>query len=70
MVPEKRAELFARGWEFGQNRVVGGVHYPTDVEAGRIDATVLVYAMMQNPQYKSDFAAAKTELRTALGLAP
>lgn len=70
MVPEKRAELFARGWEFGQNRVIGGVHYPTDVETGRIDATVLVYAMMQNPNYESDFASAEAELRAALGLAP
>ena len=70
MVPEKRAELFGRGWQYGQNRVIGGVHFPTDVEAGRIDATVLVYAMMQNPQFQKDFADAKAELRVALGLAP
>jgi acid phosphatase (class A) len=70
MVPEKRAELFARGWEIGDDRIIGGVHYPTDSEAGRIDATVLVYAMMQNPQFQSDFGAAKAELRAMLGLAP
>ncbi len=70
MVPEKRAELFTRGWEYGQHRVVGGVHFPTDIEAGRIDATVMVYAMMQNPQFQSDFTAAKAELRATLGLAP
>lgn len=70
MVPEKRSELFARGWEYGENRTVGGVHYPSDVEAGRIDATVLVYAMMRNPRYQRDFAEAKAELRTQLGLVP
>ena len=70
MVPEKRGPLFARGWQYGQNRVIGGVHFPTDVEAGRIDATVLVYAMMQNPQFQKDFADAKAELRGVLGLAP
>ena len=70
MVPEKRAELFARGWVFGDNREMGGVHYPTDEEAGRIDAEVLVYAMEQNPQFQSDFAAAKAELRADLGLTP
>lgn len=32
MVPEKRAEIFARAREFGDNRVVGGVHFPSDVE--------------------------------------
>ena len=70
MVPEKRAALFARGWEFGENRVIGGVHYPTDVEAGRIDAAVLTYAMEQNPQFQKDFTDAKAELRAALGLSP
>src|SRR2546423_173969 len=39
MVPEKRRELFARGWDYGESRVVGGVHFPTDVESGRILAT-------------------------------
>lgn len=70
MVPERRDELFARGWEFGANRMVGGVHFPSDIEAGRIDATVLVYAMMQNPQFQKDFTDAKAELRGVLGLAP
>ncbi len=70
MLPEKRAELFARGWQFGENRVIAGVHFPTDVEASRIDATVMVYAMMQNPQFQQDFAAAKAELRSALGYPP
>jgi acid phosphatase (class A) len=70
MVPEKRAELFARGWDFGNSRVVGGVHYPSDVEAGRIDATAMVAAMMVNRDFQADLAAARAELRNALGLNP
>src|SRR5258708_16315871 len=38
MVPEKRAEIFARGWEYGENRLVAGVHFPSDIESGRISA--------------------------------
>jgi acid phosphatase (class A) len=68
MVPEKRAELFARGREFGQNRIVDGVHYPSDIEAGRIDGTLVANALMENPKFQRDFAAAKAELRTALDL--
>jgi len=68
MVPEKRAELFQRGWDYGRSRVVGGVHFPSDVEAGRIQATVMTALMMQNPDFKTDFAAARAELRAALGL--
>lgn len=70
MVPEKRAELFARAWQFGESRIVGGVHYPSDVEAGRIDATAMIAVMMQNRDFESDLSAARVELRNALGLSP
>ena len=68
MVPEKRSELFARGWDYGQSRVVGGVHFPTDVESGRIEATAMVALMMQNADFRTDLASAKMELRKGLGL--
>ena len=68
MVPEKRAEIFARGWDFGVSRIIGGVHYPSDVEAGRIDATAMASIMMQNHDFESDLATARAELRKAMGL--
>ena len=70
MVPEKRAELYARGWYYGDERVIAGVHFPTDIEAGRIQATVIVAFMMQNAQFRSDLAAARAEVRSALSLSP
>ena len=70
MVPEKRAEIFSRGWDFGVSRIIGGVHYPSDVEAGRIDATAMASIMMQNRDFKSDLTAARAELRKAMGLQP
>jgi acid phosphatase (class A) len=68
MVPEKAAALFARGREAGYNRLVLGVHYPTDVEAGRLLATAVATSLFQNPTFLKDFADAKAELRQALGL--
>src|SRR6266550_935287 len=68
MVPEKRGELFARGWDYGWSRVVGGVHFPTDVESGRIEATAMAALMMQNADFRADLAAARAELRRSLGL--
>jgi acid phosphatase (class A) len=50
------------------SRVVGGVHYPSDVEAGRIDATTIASIMMQNRDFQSDLAAARAELREAMRL--
>ncbi len=68
MIPEKRDEIFARGWELGQSPLILGGHFPSDLEAGRILATATVAVMMQNPSFKTDFAASRVELRTALGL--
>ena len=68
MVPERRDQIFARAREFGDNRVLGGVHYPSDVEAGRQMAVMIAALVQQNPAYLADFAAARIELRRALDL--
>ena len=70
MVPEKRSELFARGWQFGEQRILSGVAYPSDWEAGHIGATVMVTLMLQKPEFRADFDAVKAEVRKGLGLAP
>jgi len=70
MVPEKRSELFARGWQYGEQRILSGVAYPSDWEAGHIGATVMITLMLQKPEFRADFDAAKAEVRKGLGLAP
>jgi acid phosphatase (class A) len=70
MVPEKRSDLFARGWQFGEQRILSGVAYPSDWEAGHIGATVMVTLMLQKPEFKADFEAVKAEIRNGLGLTP
>ncbi len=70
MVPEKRSELFARGWQYGEQRILSGVAYPSDWEAGHIGATVMITLMLQKPEFKADFDAVKAEVRKGLGLAP
>jgi acid phosphatase (class A) len=68
MVPEQRAAIFARTQEFGESRMVCGVHYRTDIEAGRIAGTAMAAVLMNDPQFRAEFAAARAELRAALGL--
>jgi acid phosphatase (class A) len=65
-VPEKRAALFARGDEYGKNRVVALVHYPSDVQAGQRAAAIAVFALMTHPEFVRDFENAKAELRSVL----
>lgn len=68
MVPEKAPELFARGTRFARQRIVGGVHYPTDIEGGKISAAVIANALLHDPEFKRDFAKAKEQIRAALKL--
>jgi acid phosphatase (class A) len=68
MVPEKRGELFARSAIFAESRIVAGVHYPSDVEAGWISGTVVAQSLLMQPKFQADFKVAKAEVRSALGL--
>lgn len=70
ILPERGDALFARGIRYGENRVVGGVHYPSDVEAGRTSAVVVAAALFGDPRFLADIEAARTELRRVLGYAP
>jgi acid phosphatase (class A) len=68
MVPEHRDALYARGWEYGFNRVRSGVAWPSDWEGGHLLATVAVHQMMKNAAFMADFDAVKAEVRQGLGL--
>jgi acid phosphatase (class A) len=68
MVPEKRTELYARGWQYGEQRIASGVAYPSDWEGGHIGAAVMVTLMLQKPEFRADFEATKAEIRKGLGL--
>jgi acid phosphatase (class A) len=68
MVPEQREAIFARTQEFAESRMICGVHYRSDIEAGRTAGTVLAAVAMNHPQFRAEFAEAKAELRAALGM--
>jgi acid phosphatase (class A) len=70
MVPEKAALIFQRAAFYGNNRVVVGAHFPTDVEAGRISGTVIDSVFFSDGKFMADFNRARTEVRNALGLDP
>jgi acid phosphatase (class A) len=68
MVPEKAAAIFERAADYAHNRVIAGVHFPTDIEAGRISGSVIDNSLLHEAHFLSDFERAKSEVRTALGL--
>lgn len=68
MVPEKRAEIMARAAEYAHNRVVGGIHYPSDIEMGKISGSVIAAVLLDRPDFKAEFEVARSELRSDLGM--
>ncbi|MBB6117109.1 acid phosphatase (class A) [Rahnella inusitata] len=68
MVPEKRNALFTRAAGYAENRLVAGFHYRSDTVMSRTGAALIAQKMEEQPDFKTEFDAAKTELRTQLGL--
>lgn len=66
ILPERRDAIFAKGIDIGDARVVNGVHYPSDLAAGRLAATAVVTALPNAPGYAAELAAAREEIRAAL----
>ncbi len=65
LMPAKAQVIFARAQEYGENRVVCGVHFTSDTVASQALATGIVTEMQQSAQYQAEFAAAKAELQKA-----
>jgi acid phosphatase (class A) len=68
MVPEKREQILARADDYAHNRIVCGVHYPSDLEASRRLAAMVFGYMMSTPRFQKELAAARLETRQHLGL--
>jgi acid phosphatase (class A) len=58
----------ARAAIYARDRVVCGVHYPSDIEAGRLAGLAIAAAMRDDARYQAALAAARPELRHVLGL--
>jgi acid phosphatase (class A) len=68
MVPEKAEAIFERAAAFTRSRVIAGVHYPSDLVAGRIAAAVVDNVLLHDGAFKADLAKSRAEVRRAAGL--
>jgi acid phosphatase (class A) len=62
IAPERVDAILSRGYAFGQSRVVCGVHWQSDVDAGRVIAAGVVARLHADPVFQAQLAAAKKEL--------
>jgi len=67
LVPSRADQIIERGRDFTWSRVVCGVHYPSDVAAGRDVAAAAIARLHADPDFQREFAAARAELAAAYG---
>ncbi|MGE0046442.1 MAG: phosphatase PAP2 family protein [Hyphomonadaceae bacterium] len=65
LAPSHADALIERGRDFGWSRVVCGVHYPSDVDGGRLVAAGAIARLHADPDFQRAFAAARAELEAA-----
>ncbi len=71
MVPEKRDVLYARSADYGHSRMIAGVHYRSDVDAGKLlGMEVATEAFASDAEFRAAFPDAMKCVRGALGLSP
>jgi acid phosphatase (class A) len=62
LYPQQREALFATGARIGSDRVRGGVHFPSDIEGGRLAATAVAAWLTASPPFQAALADCRREL--------
>jgi acid phosphatase (class A) len=70
VIPDRAAELVARGRAFGDSRRICNVHWLSDIEEGRVVATAVVARLNAEPAFRADVEAARAEVEALKGKAP
>lgn len=65
VVPEKSQAILARASEFGEHRLVCGMHFRSDIVAGQEFGTALALTLMQKLEFQAQMDASRAELRIA-----
>jgi acid phosphatase (class A) len=65
IAPDKAEALVERGRQIGWNRVIGGMHHPSDIAAGRVLGQAVARSLLQSAEFKAALAGAKEEYDAA-----
>lgn len=63
VIPAERDRFLGRAESIAQHRVLVGMHYPHDLKGGRALALLIVGALTQNAEFRSDLQAAIEEAK-------
>jgi acid phosphatase (class A) len=62
ILPTKKEKLMARADQIALDRVIGGVHHPSDIREGKHLADLVVQDLLKNSHFKRDLAKVKKSL--------
>lgn len=65
IAPDRADQLLRRGYEFGQSRVVCGVHWQSDVDTARVVGAAVYARLHAELEFNADVAAARSEVARA-----
>ena len=66
LFPEKRHNLLDFAQKMAWGRVIGGVHYPTDLVGGRLFAAAIVEELKKNAAFRAAIKNSRAELTTKM----
>jgi acid phosphatase (class A) len=65
IAPDRADAILARGLAFGESRIICGVHWKSDVEAGRLVGASTVSRLHADPVFKAQLELARKEMEAA-----
>ena len=65
LAPDRAEHVLARGLSFGESRIICGVHWKSDVEAGRLVGASAISAVHANPVFAAQVSLARQEVDAA-----
>ena len=66
IAPDKANALLERGRQIGWNRVIGGMHHPSDIAAGRVLGQAIARSLLRNAEFTAELADVKEEYEAVL----
>jgi acid phosphatase (class A) len=70
LAPERRKEFMARADEAALYRVIGGVHYPSDIAAGKKTADILYRRFLTSPVFLKDLETMRALIKKPAAVQP
>ena len=69
VAPMQADTIFARGWMYGESRVIAGAHWQSDVDVSRVAASIAYCGLQGSTAFREQMAKAQAEYRIKKGLA-